>query len=410
MGGILGVKKRHLFSAYLLVGSLVIFLSIAVVSFRIAERMEEQAQLTTWLLSSFTSQNIGHGDSDQLEELVKKIHEIEVPFIVTDTAGRPMLWNEPIIGIDMPAQMLSLQSVNPAGGNSQDIDRILLMIRDFDREHEPFAIISPSSGVRIGTLHYGSSRLIRLIRWLPYGEMILLGAFFSLIVWARGMKREANEQKLFAGMAKETAHQLGTPLTSILGWLELLRDKLPQRDVVVEEIDRDVSKLRKVSERFSQIGSQPQLQDSDIEGVVEGVVTYFKHRMPHLGGKVEISFSSSLSNKCRFNRDLTEWVLENLIKNSLDAMKGKEGTIELVLFDGADGAVSIKVIDNGSGVPATHRNLIFDAGFTTKSRGWGMGLALVKRIVVGYHKGKIRLADSGSHGTTFEITLPGEVK
>lgn len=410
MDGILGFKKRHLFSAYMLVGSLAIFLSISVVSFRIAERMEEQAQLTAWLLSSITSQNIGHGDSEQLKELVNKIHEIEVPFIVTDTAGRPMLWNEPIIGIDMPAQMLSLQSVNPAGGNSQDIDRILLMIRDFDREHEPFAITSPSSGVRIGTLHYGSSRLIRLIRWLPYGELLLLCSFFGLIVWARGIKREANEQKLFAGMAKETAHQLGTPLTSIMGWLELLREKSPQRDVVVEEIDRDVSKLRKVSERFSQIGSQPQLQDSDIEGVVEGVVTYFKHRMPHLGGKVEITYASSLSNKCRFNRDLTEWVLENLVKNSLDAMKGKEGTIELVVYDGTDGAVSIKVIDNGSGVPATYRNLIFDAGFTTKSRGWGMGLALVKRIVVGYHKGKIRLKDSGSHGTTFEITLPGEVK
>jgi two-component sensor histidine kinase len=410
MGGILGFKRRHLYSAYLLIGSLIIFLSISAISFRISERMEEQAQLTTWLLSSFTSQNIGQGDSEQLKELVTKIHEIEVPFIVTDIAGRPMLWNEPIIGIDMPDQMLVLQSVNPAGGNSQEIERILRMIKDFDKEHEPFAIINPASGVRVGTLHYGSSGLIKLIRWLPYGEMLLLGAFFSLIVWARGLKRETNEQKLFAGMAKETAHQLGTPLTSIMGWIELLRDKLPQKDVVVEEIDRDVTKLRKVSERFSQIGSQPQLQDSDIEGVVQGVVSYFKHRMPHLGGKVEISFQSNLKNRCRFNRDLIEWVLENLIKNSLDAMKGKEGAIELVVCDADNKAVVIKVIDNGSGIPTTFRNLIFDAGFTTKSRGWGMGLALVKRIVVDYHNGKISIADTGSHGTTFEIKLPGEDK
>jgi signal transduction histidine kinase len=243
---------------------------------------------------------------------------------------------------------------------------------------------------------------------MPYLELLLLAAFFLLIVWALRMKQESDQQRLLAGMAKETAHQLGTPLTAVLGWLEHLRDRLGGDDDVVRELDRDVTRLRKVSERFSQIGSRPRLDEEDLPTVVAGTLAYFQRRLPQLGGKVELRFENALRNRCRFNRELMEWVLENLIKNGIDALKDGEGTIVVGLADGPGADVALRVSDTGCGIPASQRGKIFEPGFTTKPHGWGMGLALVRRIVTQYHRGRIQVAASGARGTTFLITLPGE--
>ena len=401
-------RKRHIFTAYVLIGSLVIFGVISLATFRVATRVEEQARLSTWLLSHFASLHLAQGQTEGLAEVLARTAEIDVPFIVTDNQGRPVLWNSSMIGIAMPDELSELAGVNPEGGNSPDIDRILELVRDYDAPNEPFAITDPASGRRFLTLHHGASVLGRRIRWLPYVGLALLAVFFLLIVWALYIKWDGDEQKLFAGMAKETAHQLGTPITSILGWLAILRDRDSGSDDVVDELDRDVARLGKVSERFSKIGSRPKLDETDLGQAIVTTVTYFKRRLPHLGGHVDLSFESSLANRCRFNQDLMEWVLENLIKNGIDALPDDGGAIRVELADGANGAALIRVSDTGKGIPSQHRNRIFEAGYTTKSRGWGMGLALVKRIIVQYHGGRIQVEQTGSQGTTFLITLPGE--
>jgi len=400
------LRRRRVFTAYVLAGSLAILMIVGWGAYRLAGRVEQQAQLSTWLLSHFASVHLGQGGGGGLQEVLTRSRELDVPFIVTDNQDRPLLWNSPVVGIPMPESLEVLARTDPAGGNGGDIDRILALVREYDARNEPFAITDPRTGQRVMTLHYGASALGRQIRWLPYAELALLAVFFLLIVWALSLQREGHEQKLFAGMAKETAHQLGTPITSIMGWLEILRDRRP--DDVVEELGRDVARLGKVSERFSQIGSRPQLGDTDLAATVETTVAYFRRRLPHLGGSVAIAVEDRHARGCRFNRDLLEWVLENLIKNGIDAMKDGVGEIVLSLDDGPDGAVQLRVRDTGCGIAPQHRNRIFEAGYTTKSRGWGMGLALVRRIVVQYHGGRIQIEETGAGGTTFLITLPGE--
>ncbi len=401
------VRKRQLFAAFVLGGTAVIVFSVGAISFRVADRVEEQSRLSTWLLSHFASMSLGQGENDVLRDVMDKTRRLEVPFIVTDNQGRPLLWNGPVVGIPMPDQQLTLLGVNPEGGNSPEIDRILELVDEFDAINEPFAITSPSTGQRMLTLHYGHSAVGRQIRWLPWAELALLGVFFLAIAWALSVKRDGEEQRLFAGMAKETAHQLGTPITAILGWVAVLNDRHGD-DEIVTELDRDVKRLGKVSERFSQIGSKPQLQDTDIADAVRSSVAYFERRLPHLGGRVELVCDCRTSRRCRYNRDLMEWVLENLIKNGIDALKDRSGRIDVILDDGPGGSVRIRVRDTGGGIAPGKRNRIFEPGFTTKSRGWGMGLALVRRIVVQYHAGRISVEETGPGGTTFLITIPGE--
>jgi signal transduction histidine kinase len=284
------LRRRRVFTAYVLAGSLAILMIVGWGAYRLAGRVEQQAQLSTWLLSHFASVHLGQGQGQGqgggLQEVLLRSRELDVPFIVTDNQDRPLLWNSPVVGIPMPDSLEALARVNPAGGNGGDLDRILDLVREYDARNEPFAITDPRTGQRVMTLHYGASALGRQIRWLPYAELALLAVFFLLIVWALSLQREGHEQKLFAGMAKETAHQLGTPITSIMGWLEILRDRRP--DDIVEELGRDVARLGKVSERFSQIGSHPQLADTDLAATVAATVVYFRRRLPHLGGHVEI--------------------------------------------------------------------------------------------------------------------------
>ncbi|MCB1182095.1 HAMP domain-containing histidine kinase, partial [bacterium] len=236
--------------------------------------------------------------------------------------------------------------------------------------------------------------------------LMVMALFFLIILWALQNKKDAEQKALFAGMAKETAHQLGTPLTSIMGWVALLEDRLGKGDETVTELNRDVDRLSMISARFSQIGSLPQLEDRDLKGVVEETVQYFRRRLPHLGGRVQLHSEGTVTHEVAFNRDLLGWVLENLIKNGIDALRDGKGTISVRLDDDPEGGVRIYVSDTGKGIPARDNTKIFEPGYTTKKRGWGMGLALVKRIVTQYHGGRIRVEETSSHGTTFLVTLP----
>lgn len=398
------LRRRYLFAIYLVLGSLGIVVATTVFTFRVSKSVERQSYLTTSLLAANASRLIKAESLEGLQPLLDIINENEVPFILTDNAGRPFLWNEAVIGVPLPDYKILLRE-NMANPSNPIILEILSLAAAYDQEQDPFAVMDPS-GQRVGTVHYGRSALSRRLRIMPYLELGVMALFFLVILWALQNKKDAQQKALFAGMAKETAHQLGTPLTSIMGWVALLEDRLGKHDDVVSELNRDVDRLSMVSARFSQIGSHPKLEDTDLNDVADDTIEYFRRRLPQLGGRVQLRREGTVTNPVRFNRDLLGWVLENLIKNGIDALVDGKGTITVRLEDGVDGGVRIYVADTGRGIPPREGNKIFEPGFTTKKRGWGMGLALVKRIVTQYHGGNVRVDATNAHGTTFLVTLP----
>ncbi|MBU8870581.1 MAG: HAMP domain-containing histidine kinase [Gemmatimonadales bacterium] len=398
------LRKRYLFNIYLLLGSISIVVATTIFTIRVSKSVERQSYLTTELFSNLASRLLLAVDVDEVEPVIAIINEIEVPFIITDNSGRPFLWNEPVIGIPVPS-FEQLLLVNPSSPTNPAVAEILTMAAAFDQEQEPFAIVSPA-GQRLGTLHYGQSALSMRIRYMPYLELMIMALFFLVIVWALQGRKDAEQKALFAGMAKETAHQLGTPLTSIMGWVALLEEKVGSDDDVIIELHQDVNRLSRISARFSQIGSRPKLEDTDFTGLVDEGIEYFRRRLPQMGGRVQLRREGDVSNPVRFNRDLMGWVIENLIKNGIDALIDGKGTITIKLSDRSQGGALMLVSDTGRGIPARVGKKVFEPGFTTKKRGWGMGLALVKRIVVQYHGGRINIASTSRHGTTFQVLLP----
>ena len=405
--GLFGLKRRHLFTLYLLLGSVLIVVGITSYTLNITRDLEAQTRLITELFSGMASRQILSDDSGEAERVMGIINETEIPLIITDKSGLPILWNSGVTGIEQVDDLEQLMQQDPKAPTDPRVIKALAMSAKFDLENQPYAIIDPS-GRRLGTLHYGNSRLSQQIGIMPYLELAIMVLFFLAILWGLQVKKENDQNLLFAGMAKETAHQLGTPLTSIMGWLALLQEQLPDDDDTLPELERDVERLNKVSARFSKIGSKPRLDDRDLVAVIEDTITYFRRRLPHLGGRVQLRSEGAIRNPVAFNRDLLEWVLENLIKNGIDALVDGKGTVTIRLADTADGGVVIRVADTGCGIKPAYRAKIFEPGISSKSRGWGMGLALVKRIVTQYHGGKIRVESTGSQGTVFAVFLPGK--
>ncbi len=194
-----------------------------------------------------------------------------------------------------------------------------------------------------------------------------------------------------------------------MGWVALLEEKVGSDDDVIIELHRDVDRLSRISARFSQIGSRPKLEDTDFSALVDEGVEYFRRRLPQMGGRVQLRRDGVVSTPVRFNRELMGWVVENLIKNGIDALKDGKGTITITVSDRPQGGACMLVSDTGRGIPSRVGNKVFEPGFTTKKRGWGMGLALVKRIVAQYHGGRISVLSTSRHGTTFQVLLPAAV-
>ncbi len=400
-------RRQDLFNLYLLVGSLSIVVATTVFTIRMSKSVEKQSFLATQLISGIASLLLENRPLEEVRPVVAMVNSIEVPLILTDNEGRPIMWNEPVIGIPLPDYQILFKE-NMSKPSNPVILEILSLAAAYDQSQQPFAILN-QEGKRVGTLHYGRSALSKRLRIMPYLELMVMALFFLVILWSLQSKKIAEQKALFAGMAKETAHQLGTPLTSIMGWLALLEERLDPKDEVIVELNRDVNRLSMISSRFSQIGSLPKLDDTDLVAVVDETVQYFQNRLPQLGGRVQLRREGDASNHVIFNRDLMGWVLENLIKNGIDALSEGKGTITIMLEDLPDGGVALRVADTGKGIPAREGNKIFEPGFTTKKRGWGLGLALVKRIATQYHNGKIRIESTSKHGTTFLVTLPPAV-
>jgi two-component sensor histidine kinase len=271
----------------------------------------------------------------------------------------------------------------------------------------PIYFVQGKDSSIVNYVFYDDSNTIKRLRWLPYVE-ITIGAMFILVGYLSFSHIKRNEQSnIWVGMAKETAHQLGTPLSSLLGWIELLRLMPEDTEQVMEaanEMQRDVERLNKVAQRFSKIGSAAEVRTVEINAVIENVVTYFKRRLPHLGKRVTLSLDAEGPVYVAINVDLFEWVFENLVRNAADAIDKPEGEIRFRVREFRRQAY-IDISDNGRGIDPKIRKDIFRPGFSTKTRGWGLGLSLAKRIVEEYHGGKIAVKESSPEGTTFRIRL-----
>jgi signal transduction histidine kinase len=282
-------------------------------------------------------------------------------------------------------------------------------IAKLDADNQPIMISVQGRVVQL--VHYGESELITKLRWLPYVEIAVAGMFIILGYIGFSYIKRHEQSNLWVGMSKETAHQLGTPLSSLMGWVELLKGQAGDRPTLlttIAEMESDVSRLQIVTDRFSKIGSKPVLREENIYEAISAVIEYFRRRLPTRfgdGKQFDISFASSNQPIAKINRELFGWVIENLIKNALDSMESGKGKITFTLVTDTD-SVLIDVADTGKGIDLKAKQDIFRPGYSTKVRGWGLGLSLSKRIIESYHGGKIFVKESRvGKGTTFRIRL-----
>lgn len=255
-----------------------------------------------------------------------------------------------------------------------------------------------------GYVYYRNSFLLTQLIAYPYIQLSVIAIFGFISYLAFNYSKAAEQNRVWVGLAKETAHQLGTPLSSLMAWIEVIREDPEMRDKgVIDELEKDIHKLKIVTERFSSIGSTPALKKENVVTLINTVVNYLR---PRVSSKIRMDvFTLSDNIQVMAHAPLFEWVIENLCKNGVDAM-GNSGTIAIKILRGSDGKVFIDVSDTGKGIPRSKLEAVFKAGYTTKKRGWGLGLTLAKRIIETYHNGKIFVKQSEEgQGTTFRIAL-----
>lgn len=318
-----------------------------------------------------------------LLDLSRHITESGVPLVITDSKGHPTA------AANLPREL-------PV--TSPDIREF---IRELDRQNPPIAEGD------MGTVHFGNTPLVRGLRIIPLLQSLLIGMF--LLAGAYGIKTRgrADREQIWAGMARESAHQLGTPISSMSGWIELLREAGgdPMTESALAHMDGDLERLKRVANRFERIGRPPRLEKVDIGELVERVATYFRARVPTLAQRVTVN-SSHDEEPLIVNGDpvLLEWAIESLAKNAIDALAGRDGRVDMTASALPEGHVRVRVSDNGPGIPRELGNRIFEPGFSTKEHGWGIGLPLARRIVQDNHGGELVLVPS-ERGATFDIIL-----
>ncbi|MBI2794350.1 MAG: HAMP domain-containing histidine kinase [Ignavibacteria bacterium] len=339
-------------------------------------------------------------DQDLLFYLDIASTSITFPVVITDRNEQPIFpFEQFLLNVDLDST-LSIE---------QQRSWMIDLIADMRRDYPPFEITDPSGKV-IQKMFFTNSAIVRRLRFMPYVEILIVTAFIIIGYVAFSTIRKNEESNIWVGMAKEAAHQLGTPLSSLLAWLEILRSNAADPTLVEKtsgEMEQDVHRLNVIANRFSKIGSQPQLVDASISEVIERVCLYFETRLPNLGRKVVIERKLDHTVRANISAELFEWVFENLIRNAVEAIERQDGVIKIQMSKNPRSGISILVSDNGKGMTAAVRKRVFQPGFTTKRRGWGLGMSLSKRIVEEYHGGKLNVKDSQvGVGTTFILELP----
>jgi two-component sensor histidine kinase len=340
-------------------------------------------------------------------EIVRKS---TVPMVITDNQNIPINWNN--ISYKFWSRKGKISQVPFYYLPKQEQAFLLKLVKDMDKKNQPLDL--EAEGHNFGFLHYGEFPLVHILAWMPMVELVIIFLFCFMGYFGFYIIRSNEQSVLWVGLAKETAHQLGTPISSLLGWIDFLKMKLegvPDSEKnlrILGEMESDISRLNRVATRFSQIGSIPELKKQNLNEILEFTANYFGSRLPHLGKRIRIELKLQDLPEIWINRELMGWVLENLIRNAVDSIEVDSGLITIATrFVEDEENVHMSIEDNGKGIPREHIKHIFNPGFTTKKRGWGLGLSLCRRIIKDYHDGKIYVEKSQRDvGTQFEIVLP----
>lgn len=303
----------------------------------------------------------------------------------------------PIIMIDEEGQLVDYKNLDTSRVRNVPAF-VKRKLNEFKKEHAP---IITNFGTGRSYIYYGESYLLRQLRYFPYIQMTVIILFLVVVIIAISAANRSIQNQVWVGLSKETAHQLGTPLSSITGWLELLKDN-EENAMAVGEMQKDLNRLQLVADRFSKVGSSPQLEEENLMDRLNGMVDYMQKRSP---SKVSISLTTNEQDiPVNISGPLFDWVIENLMRNSLDAMDGV-GDISIDVHNYPQ-HITIDLTDTGKGIARHQMKKVFNPGFTTKKRGWGLGLSLAKRIITSYHHGSIFVKQSEpGKGTTFRIIL-----
>ena len=355
---------------------------------KLEEREKQQIELYAETIR-YVMTSDENADINFFFERIKKINENNtIPVIWKDGSGH-------------------LNSINIAMSESLSTEekQILLQSKLQEIIVENNKPIEMDMGFQKEYIYYGNSKLLKLLRYYPLSQLlvVLIIGFLGYIFFS--YSRRAEQNRVWVGLAKETAHQLGTPLSSLTAWVEILRNEPTINPEIVIELSKDIQRLETITTRFSNIGSMPILKEEDLEELISSFINYLKIR---ISTKVHIEIKSALvaNQVANVNKYLFEWVIENVCKNAVDAMGGT-GDMLIYLHEGKNNQIYIDISDTGKGIPTSNLSKVFAPGFSTKKRGWGLGLTLAKRIVENYHEGKLSIKSSElNKGTTFRISLP----
>ena len=330
------------------------------------------------------------------KEYIKNPSLSNLTFEVLQRSG-----TNPIIQVDEFDKIIEIRNID-WDNKKQDSIQLYNLLYEIKKENDPIIIQYKNDQGELvinQKLYYGNSSILKKLQYYPLALLLIIFLFGTVLYFVLKTSRVAEQNRLWTAMAKETAHQLGTPLSSMMGWISLLKEK---ESLPIKEIEKDIKRLNLISERFSKVGSIPNLESQEINSVIEQTTSYLKQRSSE-----HILFEIKLPQKeviLPFNSQLISWTLENLIKNGIDAMKGK-GRLSVQMIE-QKSKVEIYICDSGSGIKDELLPSIFNPGFTTKERGWGLGLSLAKRIVEDFHNGKIIVnKNRQSQGTCFQILL-----
>ncbi len=423
-----GVRFRpsQVLKAALFLGSSLLVAAVFLFTHQMIQRLSEEVATTSRVFARFCAQASLPATRDpELRRIFSEVvRSIDFPIVITDNAGIPRAWRE--VGVDPalvdPASLDSLAAGRAIAPVIRErIETVRRHVAEMDRNNPPIVMTQTTSRDTLGKVHYGEPEVLARLRWMPF---ISVGGVLLLLALGLGglaSIRAAEKRSIWVGMAKETAHQLGTPLSSMMGWVELLRShgesqaeedevRLPREELAetLTEMDRDIERLNKVAQRFSHVGSATHTQFQDVTPVVREAVQYMRRRLPKQGEDVMIRERYEDSPPVHLNRELVEWALENLLSNAISALDKRPGIIEVsVEHRKTSETVELIVKDNGRGMSRDEQRRAFEPGYTTKGRGWGLGLALARRVVQDYHGGRLFIRSSApGKGTTMVMSFP----
>ena len=383
-------KQKQIWKVALLVLAVIIAMASLLYTNSLVNQLAEQELKKVQLVADATENITSTQDfSTDLSFSFAVIQENNtVPVILTSAEGEVLSWR-------------NLDSSKVV----RDPNYLQEVLEEMKVYHEPIAI--EYEGQIIQYIYFKPSYLIDLLRYYPFIQLTIISIFILIAYVAFSYSRNAEQNQVWVGMSKETAHQLGTPLSSLYGWMEILKTYDIDPNIPVE-IEKDLDRLTTITDRFSKIGSQPKLEEQNLNDLLTRTINYLKVR---LSQQIHFTYDFQLDKDTTLplNKSLIEWVIENLTKNAADAMSG-QGTLSIIVHKGSAGQVYIDVRDSGKGMAKREFKKIFKPGFTTKTRGWGLGLSLVKRIIEQYHFGKVYVKESDQgKGSLFRISLNPEV-